>query len=60
MSPRLLVICLGGLAGGGALVCCNMDEWSEAAEAAPEGESANLPAEDSEAAEAEADPSLIH
>ena len=26
MTHRLLVVCLGGLAGAGALVCCDLDE----------------------------------
>ncbi len=26
MTPRLLVVCLGGLAGGGAMVCCDLNE----------------------------------
>ena len=39
MTPRLLVVCLGGLAGAGALVCCDLDEGLESAEAtSPDGE----------------------
>ncbi len=60
MSPRLMVVCLGGLAGGGALVCCNMDEWTETLESAPEGDGADEPVEDPEASEAEAGPALAH
>lgn len=37
MTPRLLVVCLGGLAGTGALVCCDLDAGTEA-EASAEGE----------------------
>jgi hypothetical protein len=33
MSPRLMVICLGGLAGAGALVCCDLDEGVETLDA---------------------------
>ena len=34
MAPRMMVVCLGGLAGAGALVCCDMDDglWDEAPE----------------------------
>lgn len=44
MAPRLMVVCLGGLAGAGALVCCNMDEDPEDLAAAPE-DGADLPIE---------------
>lgn len=48
MSPRLLVVCLGGLAG--AVVCCDMDEGADALEPAPEAEDAALAAEPEEVA----------
>lgn len=38
MSQRLMVMCLGGLAGAGALVCCDLDEGTEALELQDEGE----------------------
>ena len=60
MSPRLLVVCLGGLAGAGAVVCCDLDEGIEALEAAPEADAADETAEDPEAPEAEAKPAPVH
>ena len=59
MSPRLMVVCLGGLAGAGAVVCCDLDEGLDEAEAAPDGEIADG-AEDVEPGEAEAEPSSVH
>jgi hypothetical protein len=46
MSPRLMVICLGGLAGAGAVVCCDLDEGTEALEAQPDGEAADASGEE--------------
>ena len=60
MPHRLMMICLGGLAGAGALVCCDLDEGLEELEAQPEGTDAGHPAEDAEPIEAEAEPSPVH
>jgi hypothetical protein len=40
MNPRLMVICLGGLAGAGAVVCCDLDEGLDEIQAAGDGEGA--------------------
>ena len=48
MTPRLMVICLGGLAGAGALVCCDLDEGLGSVEGAPDAETADDSAEDAE------------
>ena len=53
MTPRLLVVCLGGLAGAGAVVCCDMDAGTEM-ELAPEGEAVEEPAPEVQAEAAEA------
>lgn len=49
MTPRLLVLCFGGLAGGGAMVCCDLNEGledeSEADAASVEAEMTPLRAE---------------
>jgi hypothetical protein len=42
MTPRLLVVCLGGLAGAGAVVCCDLDPGPEI-EATSEDEAADEP-----------------
>ena len=60
MAPRLMVICLGGLAGAGALVCCDLDEGLDQVEAAPDSDVAETDAEDAEAVEIEEKPSLLH
>jgi len=57
MTPRLFVICLGGLAGAGAVVCCNLDAGTEA-EAAPDAQVAEEPTLETEA-EAEAE-EVVH
>jgi len=59
MTHRLMMICLGGLAGAGALVCCDLDEGLEELEAEPE---AGQPVEDAQPVEAEAEPepSSVH
>ncbi len=59
MVPRLMVVCLGGLAGAGAVVCCDLDEGLDEIEAAPEGEIASG-AEEAESPEVEAEPSAVH
>lgn len=56
MAHRLMVICLGGLAGAGALVCCDLDEGLEEVDAAPEGEIA----EAAEPEEVEVEVSSVH
>lgn len=48
MTPRLMVICLGGLAGAGALVCCDLDEGLEPIEDALDAEATDASAEDAE------------
>ena len=48
MTPRLMVICLGGLAGAGALVCCDLDEGLGSAEGALDAEAADASAEEAE------------
>jgi len=60
MAPRLMVICLGGLAGAGALVCCDLDEGLDQIEDAPEPEAAEAVAEEAEPAETEAEPTSVH
>ncbi len=42
MTPRLFVGYLGGLAGAGAVVCCDLDAGTEA-ELTPEEEGAEEP-----------------
>lgn len=59
MAHRLMVICLGGLAGAGALVCCDLDEGLEEIEAAPESRPIDG-AEDAERDPAQAEPSSVH
>ena len=59
MAPRLMVVCLGGLAGAGALVCCDMDEGLDvlgAPEDGAEDESIDVEAD----AETEAQTVPIH
>ena len=60
MTPRLLVVCLGGLAGAGAVVCCDLDEGLEPLEALPDGDAADGDAEEVEAIEAEGEASAVH
>jgi len=61
MTHRLMMICLGGLAGAGALVCCDLDEGlEELEEAQPDGTDASQPAVEAEPIEAEAEPSSVH
>jgi hypothetical protein len=59
MVPRLLVVCLGGLAGAGAVVCCDLDEGVDETEAASDGEIADA-AEGVEPDETPAKPSPVH
>ena len=51
MTTRLMVVCLGGLAGAGALVCCDMDEETEALETQAAGDAANPVADEPTEAE---------
>jgi hypothetical protein len=60
MTPRLMVICLGGLAGAGALVCCDLDEGLDEALAAPDGEESDAAVEEGQSADAEAAPAPVH
>ena len=60
MAPRLLVVCLGGLAGAGAVVCCDLDEGLDTVEAMPDGEAIDGSAEESEPAETENNPASVH
>jgi hypothetical protein len=60
MTPRLMVICLGGLAGAGALVCCDLDEGVEQLQAQPDGEAAEGGAEEIEPVEAEGEALPVH
>jgi hypothetical protein len=55
MTPRLLVVCLGGLAGGGAMVCCDLNEGLEDE---PEGP-VDAPA-DPESAPIQAEADAVH
>lgn len=59
MAPRLMVICLGGLAGAGALVCCDLDEGLDQIETAPDGETADE-AEQAEPDKIEVEPGSVH
>jgi hypothetical protein len=52
MTPRFLVVCLGGLAGAGALVCCDMDEGVETAPDVLDEPSAEEPVAEVEVTEA--------
>lgn len=54
MTPRLLVVCLGGLAGAGALVCCDLDDGAETDPAALDGDPTEEPTLEAEAAEPDA------
>jgi hypothetical protein len=60
MAPRLMVICLGGLAGAGALVCCDLDEGLDQVEAAPDRDADEASTEETEPVEADAEPSSVH
>jgi hypothetical protein len=60
MTPRLMVICLGGLAGAGALVCCDLDEGVEQLQAQPDSDTAEAGDEDIEPVEAEGEASPVH
>ncbi len=51
MTPRLMVICLGGLAGAGAVVCWDLDEGLEPLGAQPDGETADGDLQEAEPAE---------
>jgi hypothetical protein len=54
-TPRLMVICLGGLAGAGALVCCDLDEGLES----PESDSEAGAAEEADLIASEGEPSAV-
>jgi hypothetical protein len=54
-----MVICLGGLAGAGALVCCDLDDGLDQIETAPDGETADE-AEPAEPEEIKAEPNSVH
>jgi hypothetical protein len=54
-----MVVCLGGLAGAGAVVCCDLDEGLDEVEAASDGEIADA-AEEVEPDETPAKPSPVH
>ena len=56
MTPRFMVVCLGGLAGTGALVCCDLDEGAEAREAQADGAATDAVADQAEPSEAERAP----
>ena len=61
MPHRLLVVCLGGLAGGGALVCCDLDEGLDTIEAAPDdAPAAGALVEEAAPAQADSDAAAIH
>jgi hypothetical protein len=54
-----MVVCLGGLAGAGAVVCCDLDEGLEPVEAAPESEIED-DSEELEPDRAKTEPSSVH
>ena len=56
MTPRFMVVCLGGLAGAGALVCCDLDEGAEALGVQADSEAVDANADESEPAEADSAP----
>ena len=56
MTPRFMVVCLGGLAGAGALVCCDLDDGAEASEVQTDGEAIESVAGEAEPTEAELAP----
>ena len=60
MTPRLMVVCLGGLAGAGALVCCDLNEGLETDEAAPETEGPGGTVEAAAPDEGESDAAAVH
>ena len=60
MTPRLMVICLGGLAGAGAVVCCDLNEGLEDLDAAPADEAIDASAEANEPVATGAEPAPVH
>jgi hypothetical protein len=60
MTPRLMVICLGGLAGAGAVVCCDLNEGLEELDVAPDGEAVDAGADGSDPVGNGAEPAPTH
>jgi len=61
MNPRLMIICLGGLAGAGAVVCCDLDEGLDELEVAAEGEGTDAASAEPEAGViADGDAASVH
>ncbi len=60
MNPRMMVICLGGLAGAGAVVCCDLDEGLDDLAVAPEGEGDETFAAEPEGAAEGLDGAVVH
>jgi hypothetical protein len=58
MNPRLTIMCLGGLAGGGAVVCWDLDEGLD--EAAGDGEGEGVSAEPEVDLSGQADGGAVH
>jgi hypothetical protein len=59
MNPRLMVMCVGGLAG--AVACCDMDEGLDELQVAAEGEGADAVSAEPEAgAITETDAGVVH
>lgn len=59
MTPRLMVVCLGGLAGAGAVVCCDLDEGLDELRAT-DGEGVETSAEPDDVLTPEADGAAAH
>ena len=60
MNPRLMVICLGGLAGTGAMVCCDLNEGVDELDVAAEGEEAEAVAAESDNAAGDPNGAALH
>jgi hypothetical protein len=60
MNPRLMIICLGGLAGAGAVVCCDLDEGLDEIQAAGEEEGAEASAESEAGPIADGEGAAVH
>jgi hypothetical protein len=60
MTPRLMVVCLGGLAGAGAVVCCDLDEGVEEIQAQADSDGADGGPQDAEPVEGESEVSPLH
>jgi hypothetical protein len=60
MNPRLTIMCLGGLAGGGAVVCWDQDEGLDEVQGAADGEAESISAEPEAGLSGQADGGAVH